>query len=410
MKESVNRWCELAGILTEQESKGQNRKKDLHIFDFDDTLGVTTSPTIVAAVEYSGGDPEDPASYIPIRDLKSRVSSKIKGLKSPEQSAVNSPGLSGNNVRSSDELDDSEAIILDTEQYRDWKEKYIPSGDHVRLVISPNISNDIRSAGRKMQSQGTTGEIHVADFSPSSTIGDQVKPINQILDILATANAEGDETAVVTARKGETDLDALGGGKIPATNAEDIEDFISQEIGSAPDIVIGAADYNPTDPASGKRDVIAQIYDQQVDNVHFYDDDPENARRVAQLCQGVEGMDGVELDIYNYDFAKGADASKPSFSCVVGEDEGENRFTESQLRRIIRKLILETEIRKKKKVGASAALTASGYYGYEDPYLDDYDGHDSYDDYDDLDYDDYDDYDDFDDFDDAGYDDGGDGE
>ena len=99
----------------------------LYIFDFDDTLGVTTSPTIVAAVEYNGGDPENPTSYLPVKDLKSRVSSKVKGLKSPEQADVNSPGLSGNNVRSSDELDDSEAIILDTEQYRDWKEKYIPS-------------------------------------------------------------------------------------------------------------------------------------------------------------------------------------------------------------------------------------------------------------------------------------------
>ena len=117
-----------------------------------------------------------------------------------------------------------------------------------------------------MQQQGRTGEIHVADFSPSSTIGDKVEPINQMLNVLAQANAEGDETAVVTARKGEKDLDALGGGKIPATNAEDIEDFIEKEIGSSPDIVIGAADYNPTDPASGKRDVIAQLYDQQV---HF---------------------------------------------------------------------------------------------------------------------------------------------
>jgi hypothetical protein len=340
MSNIVKRWCELGGVLNEQSVPQVKRsEKDLHVFDFDDTLGVTTSPTLIAAVQYNGGDPNDISSYTPIKDLKSRVSAKVKGPKTPDQTDVNSPGLSGNVVRSNDELDDAEAVVLDTEQYRDWKEKYIPSGEHVRLVINPNIGADIRKAGEDMFKAGKTGEIHVADFSPSSTIGTNVRPINQMLDLLSKANAAGDETAVVTARKGETDLDAIGGGKIPATNASDISDFVAKETGVEPDIVLGAADFNPSDPASAKRDLIMQLHGKDVDNIHFYDDDPENARRVAQICQadGAEGMEGTELDIYNYEFAKGVDASRPTFSCTIGEKKI-IRIT----RRGLRKIIAET--------------------------------------------------------------------
>ncbi len=133
MNSVSDRWLKLAGLLAEQKEKG-GPIKDLHVFDFDDTLGVTTSPTLVAAVEYNGGDPEDPESYTPIKDLRNRVGTVVKGLKTPKQAKVDSPGLSGDEVKSDDELDDSQAIVLDTEQYRDWKEKYIPSGEHVRPV------------------------------------------------------------------------------------------------------------------------------------------------------------------------------------------------------------------------------------------------------------------------------------
>mgnify|MGYP001500926028 CR=1 FL=1 len=347
MSETFSRWCKLAGLLTEQtnrpEPEARMAKKDLYVFDFDDTLGVTTSPTLVAAVEYSGGDPNDSTSYTPIKDLKSRIGNVVKGLQTPAQAGVNSPGISGNVVRSNDKLDDAEAVVLDTEQYRDWKEKYIPSGDNVRLVINPNIENDIMRAGKSMFDRGVTGEIHVTDFSPSSTIGSNVRPINPVLDILSKANAAGDETAVVTARKGETDLDSLGGGKIPATNAADIEDFVAHEAGTAPDIVIGAADYNPADPASAKRDLVIALYDQQIDNIHFYDDDPENARKVAEICgeAGDEGMDGVELSIYNYEFAKGGGGNKPTLQCTVGDESDAGQVSEANLRKIIRSIIKE---------------------------------------------------------------------
>jgi hypothetical protein len=343
MNEIVNRWCKLAGVLEEQTGPWTGgREKDLHVFDFDDTLGVTSSPTLVAAVEYNGGDPDDSESYAPIKDLKSRIGSTIKGLRTPTQADIHSPGLSGDTVRSNDELDNTDAVVLDTEQYRDWKEKYIPGGNHTRIVISPNIENDIKSAGKNMFKRGATGEIHVADFSPSSTIGHDVKPIRPMLDLLSKVASRGATTAVVTARKGKTDLDTLGGGKVPATNASEISDFVTSETGVTPDVVVGAADHNPSDPASAKRDLITRLHDDQTGNVYFYDDDPENARKVAQICQGAEGMEGTELEIFNYEFSKGVRPTSPTFSCTIGEGKKMRKLTESQLRRIIRRVLIES--------------------------------------------------------------------
>lgn len=377
----TERWCALAGIITEQDDL-QRDKRDLHVFDFDDTLGVTDSPTLVAAVEYSGGDPNDPKSYVPVKDLGDRVGVKVKGIQLPKNSDFQFSGLSGNEVRSNNKLDDAQAIVLDTEQYRDWKEKYIPSGDHVRLVVAPDIDAQIKSAGKRMSDMGTTGEIHVADFSPSSTIGTNVQPIDSMLDVFSTAESEGDATAVVTARKGETDLDSLGGGKIPATNAADIQDFLASEIGSNADVVYGAADFNPTDPATGKKDLIQRLaIKDDIDNVHFYDDDPENAKRVEQLCNDPE-LAGTEIDIYNYEYAKGAKPTTPTSSCTVGM-----KMSESQIRSLIRKTLLESMPKKKNNVGHLEYL-------FDEMYLDDYDGYGDYDEYyDDFD-DDFDDYDD----------------
>ena len=343
MMSNNKRWLQLAGLLQEQDETAAARghMRDLHVFDFDDTLGVTESPTLVAAVEYNGGDPEDLSSYTPIQDLVSRVGSMVAGVKTPNQTQIDSPGISGDKVHSNDELDSSQAIVLDTEQYRDWKEKYIPSGNHVRLVINPNIATDIINAGKRMFNSGVTGEIHVADFSPSSTIGGSVVPITQMLDRLASAEGSGAVTAVVTARKGETDLDTLGGGKIKAQNAPDIRKFIQDETGVAPDYVYGAADFNPSDPASAKRDLILQLGSKEdIDNIHFYDDDPENARKVAELCDEPMGIDGKEIEIFNYEFSKGANPSNPTFSCQVGEESIEEarilRLSESLLRKLIR--------------------------------------------------------------------------
>lgn len=377
----TERWCALAGIITEQDDLLRD-KRDLHVFDFDDTLGVTDSPTLVAAVEYNGGDPNDPESYVPVKDLGDRVGAKVKGIKLPKNSDFQFSGLSGNEVRSNNKLDDAQAIVLDTEQYRDWKEKYIPSGDHERLVVAPDIDAQIKSAGKRMSDMGATGEIHVADFSPSSTIGTNVQPIDSMLDVFAAAESEGDATAVVTARKGETDLDSLGGGKIPATNASDIQDFLASEIGSNADIVYGAADFNPTDPATGKKDLIQRLaVKDDIDNVHFYDDDPENAKRVEQLCNDPE-LAGTEIDIYNYEYAKGVKPTTPTASCTVGM-----KMSESQIRSLIRKTLLESMTKKKNNVGHLEYL-------FDEMYLDDYDGYGDYDEYyDDFD-DDFDDYDD----------------
>ena len=83
--------------------------------------------------------------------------------------------------------------------------------------------------------------------------------------------------------------------------------------------------FDVEDPATGKKDLIQRLaIKDDIDNVHFYDDDPENAKRVEQLCNDPE-LAGTEIDIYNYEYAKGAKPTTPTSSCTVGMKMSESQ-------------------------------------------------------------------------------------
>ena len=275
---------------------------DLFVFDFDDTLGKTDSPTIVAAIDYSGGDPTDPASYSPVRDLRNRLqTSGIPTLRSvmlamdlpPDQRG----DASGRFVKGTGTaMDGAEAVSLDTAQYRDWKEKYIPSVGK-RTVVGGDVQSKISALGGSMNAR--PGEIHVTDFSPSSTLG-AVRPITSTIALLKKAEDAGADTAVITARKGRKNLDTISGGKKKANNADDIYKFLGQ-YGVKPDRVIGAADIS-NDTANNKRKMIKSIAKvNNPDEISFYDDDPENIKAVEMLCNDDE-LSGTLINLYNADF------------------------------------------------------------------------------------------------------------
>jgi hypothetical protein len=274
---------------------------DLYVFDFDDTLGKTDSPTIVAAVDFGGGDPTDPKSYTPVRDLRHRLqSSGIPTLGSvllatdlpPElRGDVSGRFISGTGTP----LDGAEAVSLDTAQYRDWKEKYIPSVGK-RTVVGGDVQSKLTGLGSTMS---RPGEIHVTDFSPSSTLGD-VRPIQSTISLLKQAEDAGADTAVITARKGRKNLDTISGGKKKANNANDIYKFLSK-FGVKPDRVIGAADISNS-TADNKRKMIKSIAKvKKPDEIKFFDDDPENVNAVHDLCNDEE-LAGTQISLYNADF------------------------------------------------------------------------------------------------------------
>ena len=271
---------------------------ELHVFDFDDTLGITDAPTLVAGVEFLGGDPEDLENYRAITDMSSRLQSTTGQLKGPDDININNPNISGGQISGeTSTLDGAQVVVVDTVQYRDWKEKYVRAGDHARIVVGGDVGKKIIDAAKRM---GKPGEIHVTDFSPSFELG-TADPIDVTLSLLGDKATQGATTAVVTARKGETDLDTFGGGKKKAKNVSDIESFVQDQVGIKPDEVYGAADISNATADNKKKLIKWLAISNDSEEIHFYDDDPENANAVSDLCDDDE-LVGTEINIYNAEF------------------------------------------------------------------------------------------------------------
>jgi len=297
-------------------------ESELHVFDFDETLGTTPATTNVVAVRYLGGDPQDfENSYEPVTNISGmhdnvalepeyhRFLSGGKFL-DPKEKGVYYP-IAG-----------AEMIALDTDQYKIWKNdiagrsKYVNAGDGVYDGIA-------------MEADGTEPGtlIYVRDFSPSFKLG-KVKPIKSTVDIAKSKKATGERIGVVTARAGESELPSITGTKFKAQNKDDIYDF-GKEQGLDFDFVHGAADTDPRDPSNAKRDLIGMEFSiSNADELHFYDDDPQNIRKVQQLCKR-PALDGKDITTYQADFHKG---QVPSVThCTVNE-----------LRQVIRKALLNS--------------------------------------------------------------------
>jgi len=301
-----------------------NEENEIHAFDFDDTLGVTSSPTIHMAVMYNGGDPEDPSSFQPITDLVTRLQGSVSGaVQKPSQNDV----VKGMNVDDTiDDLGDpfngAQVAVTDTAQYRDWKEKYLPSVAGSRIVVGGDLLGKLKDAARKRS--GKPGEIHVVDFSPSFTLGN-VKPIDPTIQLLGDEESGGAFTAVITARKGKTDLDTIKGTKQPARNASDIRDFLASK-GAEPDLVMGAADIS-NDTADNKRKILKSLtLSKGASDVNFYDDDPENVKAVAKMCTDDDLRrkvrkrgKPVDLKLYNKHFDRSSTVGDPSQECRIEE-------------------------------------------------------------------------------------------
>ena len=332
----------MAGVVLEQ--------KELHVFDFDDTLGVTKSATLHVAFDYNGGDVNDPASYAPVEDLKNRIGT---GSKTATEFGITTDGVTGDKLTTGpDYLQGGQVVALNTDQYKHWKANYMGKfKDPSKPVVYPDgdVEAQVKKAASKMN--GKPAEIHAIDFTPSSHLGD-VEPIDATLKKLSKEDSEGDITAVVTARKGQTDMGTFGGKKVPAENVEDIKDFLGDEIGMHPDYVFGAADFG-NKVADNKREIIKNIVGGQSDkisDIFFYDDDKKNTDAVTQLKDDDdEKLKGAGLNIFNYEFAHGEKPDVPSFSTKIGKkkfkvkEEAARRGLKEELRKIIRQVITENK-------------------------------------------------------------------
>ena len=133
---------------------------ELHVFDFDETLGTTEATTNLAAVRYLGGDPNDfQNSYEPVLNLSTlhdTTSLNKEYLKfldggtflSDRQSGVYYP-LAG-----------AELIAVDTDQYKHWKNSIAGISPYVNAGVG--LYDNIAQAAE--QSEPDT-VIYIRDFS-----------------------------------------------------------------------------------------------------------------------------------------------------------------------------------------------------------------------------------------------------
>lgn len=244
-------------------------KKQIHIFDFDDTLGVTQDSN--GMMLFRNGEPawktkEEAEAWVKQNGLDHDLLKGHKGspIEQPEGMSgfavyVNSAGLSSAKKTTA-------------------KHMYTPN------LPSPG---DPKSEG----------DVLVIDFSPSST-AKTAEPIGPSIEKMKQANSQGSETQVITARSGESSI-ASGEKKVPKDFAgkehppsveKDLADFLQKQ---------GVTPKNRANtPVKGmgggnKGDQIKKTYfsgdpESHPDEVHFYDDDGDNINKVRNALQDVD--------------------------------------------------------------------------------------------------------------------------
>lgn len=228
-------------------------KKQLHVFDFDDTLGVTEDSNGVML--YKDGEPawktaEDAEKWI-------KGVAKIGGadlLKGPKGGTFEQP------------------------EGMDGYAAYVSSG--VLPAIKSAVNNKMYVAPKVPPAKEP--EAVVFDFSPSAT-AKAAKPIDDTISKVKSVDTSGGETAIVTARSGEKGgkkAKNFAGKDLDISVEADLTDFMSKQ--GAP-LTKGAHGTSGSD----KGDFIKNnLLDPMPEEIHFYDDDGSNINKVKAALAG----------------------------------------------------------------------------------------------------------------------------
>lgn len=279
--------------------------KQFHVFDFDDTLGVTNNPNGI--MPYKDGQPllknaKSATKWVVDNGLENYLLAP-KGGKSIEQIGsrggfaiyLSSAGLAY--VQSAKNFSQFQQIVLGSK------------GDDEKI------------------SDPKSGEILVIDFTPSSFVdADTTKPILSTIDKLKNVNSRGGKTSVMTARQGEGPGENFEGETVNVTNTDDINKFLSAK-GAKPNVgVIGVKGVNKGEELIKKLDQLKP----EPEEIHFYDDLSKNTTQVADELKkqtdkevyiyGPGHFDKGEVDVNKPD-RKLAAAAKP----VAQSEDDENK-------------------------------------------------------------------------------------
>ena len=227
--------------------------EQVHIFDFDDTLGITSNANGIML--YADGKP----AWQSPDDVRSWMSKA--GISAD---SILPPGIK--------KIDD-----------RDGYSVYLTSSGLAKAqTFVPKERQGVVYQSTEQQALGP-GEGLLLDFSPAgSTDIDTTKPIDDVIGTLKQANTQGSDTIVITARKATGALRDFEGKDVNATNAKDMTDFLAQ-YGATPNRgVLGVTGKNKG------NEIINQFFsgDDPPEEVHFYDDLKKNTDEVEAAVGG----------------------------------------------------------------------------------------------------------------------------
>ena len=260
-------------------------EKQVHVFDFDDTLGLTTNSNGIML--YKDG--------VPAHKSEKEVKDWMKSL------GLSDRDLLPPRIASIPERDNGYAVYLTSSGLAN---------------VQKNFSKDKQAVTGKSEPP-SEGESILIDFTPSSfTDVKTTQPIDSTIDKLKAANSQGSKTIVITARTAAGKGKDFHGKTVDATNAKDMEQFLSDQGAPTTDGVMGV-----TGQDKGKEIIKKYVKPgQEPEEIHFYDDLKKNTDEVeAAVAEKVPS----ELFVYGPgEFAHNqADPNKPNKSFKKGEEK-----------------------------------------------------------------------------------------
>lgn len=259
--------------------------KQVHLFDFDDTLGVTTNAN--AIMLYKDGKPIH-KSEAEARDWMKTMGLTDKDLLDPK-------------IVSIAERDGAYAIYVTSSGLAKVQSKFSKENQKVTGFSEPDKGDQI-----------------LIDFTPSSSTNiETTKPIDQTIEKLKAANALGARTAVVTARTAKGAVEDIHGKKINASNASDMEEFLTKQGAVPTDGVFGVSG---GDKGGKIKSHFVDGASEKPEEIHFYDDLSKNT---ADVKNAMAEKIPAELFIYGpgeFDHGE-ADAKEPSESFPASKED-----------------------------------------------------------------------------------------
>lgn len=242
-------------------------EKQVHIFDFDDTLGVTDNPNGV----------------IPYKDGTPLLKTKADAEKWITSKGLNTELLKPYNKDSTIEWVENKGCFA----------IYFTSKGLAHLQSSektPEYKGTQRVCGTDKEDEVFgKGDFLLIDFTPSSFVdNDTTKPISQTIKKLKSVNQNGSKSMVLTARRGEGKSKSFDGDEVEVTNSKDIKSFLNSQGTDTTHGVVGVI-------GSDKGKVIKDKFDKEnPEEIHFYDDLSKNTTQVSNAL----ASDDAEVYIY----------------------------------------------------------------------------------------------------------------